>query len=299
MKKTTLTSIGLFLTFLTFGQMTENQKMIELGKSYKDFMFRNEPTKEVLKEIRSNGTEKLKTATEFIAQAISTKNKLLTPTFLSRPDNQILKQIYIIRAINLNLREENQIDNNKLIDSLSVKEIPTYELIDNYFGMLFTAVGNKNQPFDLSKTDFKMGDYNLKDDTEKGILFLRCIDFCGKTIWGYMNVVKPANTAKAYANIKKFPKFNGRPYYQYTDLFFTDFEMDIVKDKGIQSYKSYYIDKYYETLLYHLLCLNKEGGTEKEKNDLLLGSILKERNLYKYTKFKETLEEIFKEVKKD
>jgi len=295
MKKTTLNLLATFLTFLTFGQVTENSKMIELAKTYKDFMFRNEPTKDVLKDLKSDVPVNLKVATEFIAQSITTKNKLLSQPFISRPDDKVLKQIFIIRAINLNLREENQVDNDKLIDSLSSKELPTYELVDNYYGMVFTAVGNKNQPFDLSKTDFKMKEYNFKDDTEKGIMFLRCMDYCGKTIWGYMNVVKPPNTSKAYDNIKQFPKFNGRAYYQYTDFYFIDFEMNIVKDKGIQGYKSYYLDKYYETLLSHLICLNKEGGSEKEKNDLLLGSILKERNLYKYTKYKETLEDIFKE----
>ncbi len=75
--------------------------------------------------------------------------------------------------------------------------------------------------------------------------------------------------------------------------------MNIIKDKGIQNYKSYYIDKFYETLLFHWICLNNEGGSEKDKNDLLLGSILKENNLYKYTKYKDRLEDIFKEQKKD
>lgn len=299
MKRIIFTFLATCLTLLTFGQVTESKKMIELGKTYKDFMFRNEPTKDILKEIKSDAPQNLKLATEFIIQSITNKNKLLTQPFLSRPEASVLKQIFIIRAINLNLREENQVDNNKLIDSLSSKEIPTYELVDNYYGMLFTAVGNKNQPFDFSKNDFKMKDYNFKDETEKGIMFLRCMGYCGMTIWGYMNVVKPANTNKALENIKKFPKFNGQYYYQYSDLYFPDFEMKIVNDKGIQSYKSYYVDKYYETLLSHLICLNKEGSSEKEKNDLLLGSILKERNLYKYTKYKETLEDIFKEQRKE
>lgn len=299
MKITTLILLATCQTLLSLGQVTENQKMIELGKTYKDFMFRNEPTKEILKEIKSDVPESLKVATDFIVQSITTKNKLLTQPFLLRPDDKVLKQMYIIRAINLNLREENQIDNNKLIDSLLNKDIPTYELVDNYYGMVFTAIGNKNQPFDLSKTNFKMKEYNFKDDTEKGIMFLRCMEYCGMTIWGFMNVVKPPNTRKAFDNVKKFPKFNGQAYYQYTDFYFTDFEMNIVKDKGIQSYKRYYLDKFFETLLTHLICLNKEGGSEKEKNDLLLGSILKESNLYKYTKYKETLENIFKEQKRE
>jgi len=299
MKKITMTLLTTFLTFLSFGQVSENQKMIELGKTYKDFMFRNEPTKQVLKEVKDDVPANLKKATDFIVQTISKKNQLLTKSYLSRPDDKVLRQIYIIRAINLNLREENSVDNIKLIDSLSNKDIPTYELIDNYYGMVFSAVGNKNQPFDLSKIDFKMKEFNFKDDTEKGIFFLRCMRDCNSVIWGYMNVVKPPNTKEAYKYIKKYPKFNGQPYFQYTDFYFTDFEMNIIKDKGIQGYKSYYLDKLYETLLFHLICLNKEGGSEKEINDLLLGSILKERNLYKFTKYKETLEDIFKEQKKE
>jgi hypothetical protein len=299
MIKTTLTILGFCLTILTFGQTNNNDKLIELGKTYKDFMFRNEPTKEVFRDIKGNVPENLKITTDFIIQTITTKNKLLMPQFLSRPDDQTLRQIFIIRAINLNLREENQVDNKKLIDSLTTENIPTYELVDNYYGMLFAAVGNKNQPFDFSKVDFKLKDYNFKDETEKGIFFLRCMRDCNSVIWGYMNVVKPPNTQKAYENIKKYPQFNGRPYYQYTDFYFTDFEMNIVKDKGKQSYKNYYLDKYYETLLFHLICLNNENRTDKEKNDLLLGSILKDKNLYKYTKYKDTLEGIFKEQKQE
>jgi hypothetical protein len=298
MRKLTVTFLGLCSAVLMFGQ-TDSQKLIELGKIYKSFMFRNDPAKEDLKEIKSNVPGNLKTSDEFIIQTITKENKLLSQGYLSRPDDQTLKQIFIIRAINLNLREENQVENDKLVDSLTKKQIPVYELLDNYYEMLFTAVGNKNQPFNLSKTDIKIRDYNLKDDTEKGILFLEAMRFCGTTIWGYMNVVKPPNTQKAYDYIKMFPKFNGRPYYQYTDLFFTDFEMNIIKNKGLESYKGYYLDKYYETLLSHLICLSKEGGSEKEKNDLLLGSILKDRHLYKYTKYKETLESIFKEQKQD
>lgn len=299
MKRTTLTILMCCLVVLSFGQKSINQKMIELGKAYKDFMFRNDPSKEVIKELKQDVPDNLKVATNFVIQTITKNNKILTSKFLTRPDDIVLKQIYIIRAINLNLREENQIENNKLIDSLSNKEIPIYELVDNYYEMIFGSAGNKNQPVDLSNVDLKLKEYNLKDDTEKGILVLKAISFCGTTIWGFINIPKPANTKKAYQQIKKFPKINGRPYYQYTDFYFTDFEMIIIVNKGIQSYKSYYIDKYYETLLNHLLCLYKEGGSEKDINDLLLGSILKEENLYKYTKHQQTLKDLFKKMDKD
>ena len=299
MNKIVLTLLAICFTFFSFGQTNENNKLIELGKAYKDFMFRNEPPKDFVKDIQTNITDNLKLATNFIAQVITTDNELLTQSYLSLPDNQTLKFIYIIRSINYNIRQENPIDNNKLIDSLKTTDIPKNELVDGYYSILFASVGNKIKPFDFSKVDFKFKDYNLTNDTEKGIFFLECMDYCGKTIWGYMNVVKPPNTEKAKDNIKKFPKFNGLKYYQFTDLNFPDFEMLIVKDKGKQSYKSYYIDKFYDLLLSDMTCLYKQDKNDKDINDLLLGSILKDRIFYKYTKNKETLESIFKEQKQD
>lgn len=297
MNKITLTLLGICLTLFSIGQTTENDKLVELGKAYNNFMFRTEPPKDVVNDLQSNIPENLKVATNFITQTITTGNKLLTQPFITLPDNASLKFIYIIGAVDQNIRNENRIDNNKLIDSLETADVPKNELVDCYYAMLFTAVGNKNKPFDFSKVDFKLKDYNLTNDTEKGIFFLQCMRYCGSEIWGYMHIPKPANTKKAFDYIKKFPKFNGLKYYQFTDLNFPDFEMIIIEDKGKQSYKTYYIDKYYDLLLSHLICLNKEGAKEKDINDLLLGSILKDSNLYKYTKNKETLEGIFQEQK--
>ncbi len=86
MKKKALALLGFFLTALTFGQTNNNEKLIELGKTYKDYMFRNEPNKEVFKDIRPNIPENLKVAADFIVQTITTKNKLFTQQFLSRPE---------------------------------------------------------------------------------------------------------------------------------------------------------------------------------------------------------------------
>jgi len=292
-----LTLLAICITFYGFGQTNETQKLIDLGKAYKNFMFRNEPPKEFVKELQSNVPENLKSTTNFIVQTITTDNDLLKEQYLTLPDNPTLKFIYITESLNYNIRKEDPLDNNKIIDSLKMADIPKNELVNTYYAMLFSSVGNKNNPFNLSKIDFKLNNYNLTNDTEKGIFFLQCMRFCGSEIWGYMNVVKPPNTKKALDYIKKFPKINGLKYYQYTDLNFPDFEMLIEADKGKESYKSYYIDKYYDLLLSHLFCLQKEEASEKDINDLLLGSILKDRVFYKYTKNKETLESIFKEQK--
>ncbi len=294
MKKITIILFALLIVQNGFGQMSEKETLIQLGKAYKDFMFRNDPDKKFIKDFKKGLNKQLLTEAEFIKQTISSNNKLFQKGFITIPNEAVLKNIFMINEVSQNMREETSVTPNELIDSLKKAQIPRYELVDNYYDMLFSGIGNKNQPFDLSKSNFKLDEYGLKDDVEKGILYLRCMAMCGMNIWGYMNVVKPPNTKMAMSFIKKYPKFNDKPYYQFTDLYFKDFEMVIIEKEASQSYKSYYINKYYEALLSHLICLGTEGASEEATRDLLLGSILKDSKLYKYTKHKETLESIFK-----
>ena len=95
MKRFTLTIFGVCLTMFSLGQTNNNQVLIDLGKAYKNFVFRNEPDKNSVKDLKSNVPENLKVTTDFIVQTITTNNKLLTQTFLKRPTDQVLKQIYI------------------------------------------------------------------------------------------------------------------------------------------------------------------------------------------------------------
>jgi hypothetical protein len=297
MKTKFLALILVIFSCSIFAQPSDNERLIKLAKAYKDFMFMNEPTKDRLNSLKKDVPENLKVATDFIIQNLLSKHHLLDKEFLTLPNEQTLNSIYIIDQIFQNLNEDDPIDNNKVIENVSKKTISKYELVNNYYQMLFTGVGNKKTEFDMSKVDFQLDQYNLKDDTEKAIFFLLCMNYCRTEIWGYINIVKPANTKKAYEYIKKYPKFNGMKYFQYSDLKFVDFETILEKGKDVESFKKYYIDKYYDLLLYHLLCLNKQEASEKEVNEFLLGSILRDSSYYKFTKNKETLEEIFKEVK--
>jgi hypothetical protein len=295
--KKILIILFIFLTSWAYSQ--ENEKLIDLGKAYKNFMFRSEPPKETIKRLKENTSSDLLKTSDFILETLTTKNNLLKTDFLKLPDSKTLKNIYIVRAINYNIRKEDQIDNNKLIDSLQSKDIPRNELIDAYYDILFTGVGNKNQPFNLKKVNFELDDYNLENETEKGIFFLECMNLCGTSIWGYINVPKPPNYKEAYSYIEKYPHFNGLNYFEYTDLNFPDFEMIIDSEKGKESYKGYYINKFYETLLYNMICLKKGFGSEKEVEQLLIASILKNQNLYKYSKNSDILESLFKTIKRD
>ncbi len=281
MRKILLLSVWFIAHQIGFAQTEEG--LIELGKTYRQFMFRNNPPENVLTALDKFANTDLAFVSSFVRETIKPNTQILTDPFLKRPTDADLKSIYIIVKINYNVRKENPADNKQLIESLNKKEISAYELLHNYYSILFTAYGNKVQPFDMSVIDFQVNNYGLKDDTEKGIFFLESMRLNGTLIFGYLNIVKPPRYSEAMKFIDKYPKYNGSPYYQFMDLNFPDFKMNIESDTKPESYKAYYIDKYYETLLSHLACLQDAG--EKEKMyDLVLGSILKEEIYYKYSK---------------
>jgi hypothetical protein len=296
MKKIILTALfTTFLQILSWGQV--NEGLIDLGKSYRQFMFRNNPPETVLSNLDKYDNTELSFVADFIQETIRPNSNVISDRYLTRPSDSDLKFIYIVRQVNLNASKEKPKDNSELVDDLIKKEIGTQELVDNYYSLLFSAYGNKVKPYDLSKTDFQLNNYGLKDETEKGIFFLVSMRLNGLLIFGYMNIVKPPNYAKASEMIDKYPTYNGSPYFQFLDLNFPDFKMKIESDGKPESYKGYYIDKYYETLLSHLDCLRNNGDKEKIY-DLVLGSILHQESLFKYSKREKEIRQLLTKYKK-
>ena len=294
--------IILFLTLIfsqnIFSQNNEYDKgLVELAKTYKNFHFGSDPPNTVYEEINSISSEKLLKAKKFISEVVTSNNKLLTSDFLTKPDTITLKSLYIIRGINWNMHEAEAEDNIIVVDSLKNEKTDYRELVSCYYGMLFSAIGNKNKPFDLSAVNFSLNNYNLSNDTEKGIFFLMSMRTFGTMIWGYINVPKPPNYKKALEYINRYPKYNGIEYYRFTGLNFKDFKLTTDKRKPKESFKHYYINKYIETLMYHSLCLSQKKKYSKEKDKLLLESILRNDSYWQYTKYKPTLEKIFKKIK--
>lgn len=299
MKKSFFLFILLTVVISVIASQEDQGKLIKLGKAYNNFMFVNNPTDDYVKDLKVSTSEDMSTTAEFIIQTIIPKTNIIDKDYLTLPNEQVLKNIYIIRSVNYNIHAKEPITHEHLVDSLTNTTIQRNEMIDAYYGMIFASYGNKVKPFNMSKINFTIDDYKLQNDTEKGIFFFRCMEFCGKQIWGLINIAKPMNTKGAYKNIKKYPKFDGLKYYQYNDFNFPDFEMVIYTNRGQESYKSYFVDKYYEVLLNHLLCLKKENRPEKGYHELLLGSILRDKDLYKYSKNKDLLNSLFTEIKQD
>lgn len=265
---------------------------LELARFYKNNMFGNEPTKEAVRSLETSVPDSLAQVRAFIVETALPNNDLLKKEFLALPEERSLKQLHLVRQLDLELRKNGDSRLAAFRDSLGSHPPQRQELIRNYYTMLFASVGNKNKPFDLSRLDLRLNELGLANDAERAVVFLECMDLCRSVIWGFMNIVKPANTSKAKAHIAKFPRVNGEEYYRFGDLIFDDFTF--VYDDSLQSYKNVMIHEYMDLLLMHLLVLDGEKAREEDVRDLLLGSALRNERLYAFTRHRPTLESIFK-----
>src|SRR5689334_22905925 len=104
MKKILLILSILSLTIHVFASNSLNPGLIEIGKYYRQFMFRNSPPESVLSDFsKYKGTE-LEFAADFIKETISANNSLISDKFFQRPSDATLQLLYTIREINYNIR---------------------------------------------------------------------------------------------------------------------------------------------------------------------------------------------------
>jgi len=294
MKIQTILFLSIFFSCSIFAQNTLNtQQIIKLGKFYSSYMFTYDASNELLTELNEVYDYNLIDAVQLIKEATKSNNAILTDTFLKLPNKTTLKVIYIIDALHQNPHLKSPMDPVQLVDKLKNKNIPIHYLIDQYYQTIFTTVGNKIKPFNLSKINFRMNAYGLNTDRYKAIFYLRCLDMCGSQIFGFMNIANPPNTNKALSYINLFPKFNGLNYYQYNTLQFEDFQMEIFNDQGLKSYKDHFINELFKTLLSHAVCLKSERNSQ-EVQDFFKQSELRNETLWKHTEFQDVLKSIYK-----
>ncbi|HTE31182.1 MAG TPA: hypothetical protein VK666_12460 [Chryseolinea sp.] len=290
-------AITLSILLVNEGQaQSVNGDLIKLAKVYRDFLWINPPL-QTFEQLNSIDNPQLKASKDFILEAVKPNNKITSALYLNRPDSITIKNLFIIRSINWNLHEADPIDNLALIDSLNLLPPSSYEQLSSYYEMIFVSVSNKNKPFNMSKVNFNIDSYGLKDDTEKGIFFLEAMQCFGTFIWGYMNIPTPPKYDKALDVIENYPTFNSQPYYQFQDLNFKDFILTTDKRKPKESFKKYYINKYMETILYHATCLSQSKRTKAKAQEVLIQSILRNESYYKYSEHPEAFEQIFQRIK--
>jgi hypothetical protein len=272
-------------------EATVEGSIVELARIYKKFCYRNAPSSETYTQLKALKNPQLKASVEFIRQAVTENNNLNSKNFLACPDTATLKYLHAIRETSIRLGEEDS-DNLEIARQAVNSNPSVFEMVDAYYYMLFSSLLYKNGSFNWSKVNFQLDKYRLPDEGQKGIFVLQLVNACSKAL-GEMVSADSVNHEQVYNAIQKFPKINGQAYFKYTDFNFPDFEKTIVQEP--QSYKSYYLDRYYTLLLRHLDCIENcttLPNAAKEKEELIMTSILNEGAYYKYSQDAQALKKI-------
>lgn len=229
--------------------------------------------------IKYKGTE-FETVAKFIEELTKSKNRIIEPEFLSRPDLTTLKLFHTIIMVNYNMYEKYPENNEKVAAYYLKKDITIYEQIQQYYSSIFTSVINKNRPFDYSSQNWSLDSLGFKDDKEKAVFFLVFIDRLGSQISFYLKAMRGPNWDGIEKYIKLLPKINSKHYYEFDTFYFKDFKMMIYKKE--RKFKEYYLPIFYDVLIAHLSMMEQKNFDQKDITKFLLTSILSTKQYYDY-----------------
>jgi uncharacterized protein YfkK (UPF0435 family) len=280
----------------SYSQIDTIQSIVALAKIYHQFHDTTDITDHDIKKLSEFENTPLKYPVLFIKEICTANNSVLEPEFLSRPDSASLRHIYAAVKVNHNMFSDSPKDNALVAREILSSEFAFYEAVMIYYNAVFTSVINKNKDLDMSKYNFMLNKLGLDDDTQKGVFFLQFAQRMGSQAIAFVRYGENPNYEKAYDHLNRMAKINSLPYYKFLGFYFPD--ISIIINRRKQSYKKYAINNYYQLLLAHHSCLKKLGKSDKEKQDLLMSSILSKKNYYKYSSNKDVLHSLFRKVGK-
>lgn len=293
--------IILIISFLIFPLLSQGQsqlnedelnKLVRIGELYSSNPnARGKKFKKSTKALRSTKFNHIIDALILIGKG---DKKLLTNKYLTRPTNEELKYWYVIREIHYNLQSENETPKSSkdVATEILEKEIDERWLVDNYYYRIQSGIATLFNDKNLSKYNFELDDYGLKNDTEKAILYFNLINALGVR-FKVLQMLKNDDQLLKFA--EKMPTINGKNYYEYTNFDFEDFDW-IGYDK-IESYKTRHLEGFYSILLAHFSALaNKNFVTESRS--IYFQSILYIPKYFEYTATKGFLNDLYTRSKK-
>lgn len=211
---------------------------------------------------------------------------ILDAKYLKRPSDKDLIYWYVIREIHYNRNRESKKprpDLDVAKEILSTKIDPRW-LLDNYYYRIRGGIASYFNEADLSKLDLRFADLGLTDPTEKAIFFFNVMEAVGGG--RFMVLLATRNNKKILEFANRFPKFEGKKYYTFTDFSYPDFEW--IGYEKRESYNQRHFETYYTTLYAHHKA-ETEIGEKRLADSLVRESILSKPEYFKFTSFADLL----------
>jgi hypothetical protein len=284
-----LTFTLLLFSILVYGQK-ENQdfdNLVKLGEVYsKNVNATGEEFRNSVEKLRTTNLDHIIDAMIAVGQG---DKKLLTNEFLSRPNELELKYWYVIREIHYNnvSKEKEPRPNDIVAKEVLESTIDERWLLDNYYYRIRGGIAKIFNDADLSEYNFNINDYGLKNQTEKAMLYFALTDAMTQR-FKVLQMLK--NYDKLLEFAKKLPTINDKPYYEYVDFDFDDF--DWAGYDKTESYKERHIGNVFQSVNAYFSAYTEKKETEKMR-EIYFNSIL---FIPKYFKYSGAMENDLKEI---
>ncbi len=251
----------LLLNFCCFSQ-TSNNDFIQLAEAFHKYHSIKKVDSLVIRNLEKIHSIENDNSKDFIVELIKPDNQTLSDKYLTKPTLKTLKSVYVILQLNYNMFSSNPISNDQVFKKIDFENVSEEELLAKYYETLIGNLVNKIETIDFSNINFDFKKLNLKTKTERSILFLIVMERLGTYYWGNETISESINSDDIANIIKRYPKFDGKKYFEYNDFDFQDFDVSIDIRRAKESFKDYYLKKYINIIQYHFEELTIKLKTE-------------------------------------
>lgn len=289
------TLLFLMITLHGFAQVklndTDFNNLLAISKLYTENV--NAKGKEFDKSLNELRTPKLNHIVDVLSILDEEDKKMFSPKYLNRPNDEELQLWYVIRQIHYNHQADNKNpkSDNEVAHEVLNSKIDTRWLLDNYYFQVGSGIATLFNDKNLSKINFDIDSYQLKNTTEKAIFFF---NISRPLVQRFQVLSFVKNYDKLLEFAAKLPSFNNKPYYAYTALDYADFDW-IGYDKP-ETYNERHITEFYGYIMAHFSALAQKNKKE-EANDVYFGSILFKPEYFKYSDAEALLKDLYEKKK--
>lgn len=266
------------------------EQMYSLSKNLRKYQNKEE-NKGFSKAIGEINAPELEFAKQYAEAAVLNKRFLLEKRFLEINNKKNLDHLATILELSgyiLQLEKEDAINTLRQLMHRPQSKIKQQR---TYYGHLFAMVIHPVADYGIKNQRFFFDDISLLTEQERGMFYLVAMSKYHELVYRPLKVENPPLISVAKNWLFYFPTFENKPYYYFKNFDFDDFKIR----EG--SFKSFYIEQYYELLLSHLFVLRETDAKQEKIDDLLTNSILLQPQFYRYTS--PVLKEILIELNKN
>ena len=175
---------------------------------------------------------------DFIFECAKDSNKMSILKFLAKPDSISLKIIHTFVLLHTKKTElDEPLDTIGYVESLLSQRLDNREQLLTYYYLLFNSIEHNWDDFDYSKLNWSLDSLGLVTGSEKAIFYFSFIDNFTDNIILYCQTSNLRQAVKIQSFVGNLPMINQKPYFEYENFDFIDYEILIYgKNRKLNDY---------------------------------------------------------------